>query len=159
MCFSWVQSILLTVCLWVYFELWIRLLLLSFFTNYLFVFDSWAWLTWDSVKLLLMSWFTFTSLCVCVCVCVHFHAWLDVCVCVWGGGGAGASEVRLQCSVKLSTYELIHLYFYCTVYLCVCVCVCVCVFFKLCPVNHDYYLCANKGGWGGGGRIHQIPKA
>ena len=43
---SWISdhnlraTTLLTVCLWVYFELWIRLLLLSFFINCLFVFDS-----------------------------------------------------------------------------------------------------------------------
>ena len=83
---SWISdhslraTTLLIVCLWVYFELWITNVIFSLIIYLYLILVCPAWLTLDdSVKLLLMSWFTFIALCTCVCASVAVCTFMYVC--------------------------------------------------------------------------------
>ena len=106
---SWISdhnlrtTTLLTVCLWVYFELWTRLLLLSFFINYLFVFDSGMSGMVD--LMIVSSYYLWADSPLLHCVLVYVPVWLCAlscmfvsCVCVWGGGEWG--ETMLYIHIK-----------------------------------------------------------
>ena len=97
---SWISdhnlraTTLLTVCLRVYFELWIRLLLLSFFVNYLFVFDSGMSSMVD--LMIVSSYYIWADSPLLHCVLVYVPVWLCAlscmfvsCVCRGVGGGGG----------------------------------------------------------------------
>ena len=101
---SWISdhnlrtTTLLTVCLWVYFELWIRLLLLSFFINYLFVFDSGMSSMVD--LMIVSSYYLWADSPLLHCVLVYVPVWLCALSCMF----VSCVGVR-QCYVFiLSTY-------------------------------------------------------
>ena len=104
---SWISdhnlraTTLLIVCLWVYFELWITLLLLSFFINYLTVFDSGMSSMVD--LMIVSSYYIWADSPLLHCVLVYVPVWLCAlsCMfvsCVWGeGGGRGEWGETMLC--------------------------------------------------------------